>query len=411
MSFQGTQHSPNNVFYTQNPWGPEHPPLGPFYVPPQPQPTQPPPQQQQQQQQTPHQHQQQNGQHPNGPPPRPQAPNGPGQHGPPPMARPRHQQRYAPPPHFQQPPVPPPNFHGAAPQQPPPPAWQTPPYFSSAGSFHPMYNAPPHFAPGMHSSVSGHIASIGPVPKPFSLSTTQWAETDKLALERGNWQKWSTKVRLDLMMQPGAARFLNDDDDPNPCPSFEMFPGHHRAWKDSDAVVRAFITSICTMSERGFFAKSNTAAEIWASLRARHERCGPIGQIRAMRKFVSCKFSSDPSTFASKLQEMTDLNEAIWAAGTVDPDSFLLAGLLAALHRENRAFVDSVIALPNLNLSILLDRLNELQRIDGTDDNNNTAYATQGRPRQDRPPRYALVAVLHHRGRRHGREIYSRGAA
>ncbi|KAJ7713520.1 hypothetical protein B0H14DRAFT_3523369 [Mycena olivaceomarginata] len=104
-------------------------------------------------------------------------------------------------------------------------------------SFHqpsaPLYHTnPPYHIP---MSASEHVAAVGLVPRVFPLSTASWKDEEKLAYECDNWREYSTKVENQLGMIPGAARFLESTEaDPNPCPSFQMYPAHHRAWLDTD---------------------------------------------------------------------------------------------------------------------------------------------------------------------------------
>ncbi|KAF7372211.1 Integrase catalytic domain-containing protein [Mycena venus] len=234
---------------------------------------------------------------------------------------------------------------------------------------------------GPAASVSGHLAAVGPVPKVFSLSVGGWLETDRLSLERNNWIPWSTRVKLELGLQPGATRFLGGD---NPCPSFTMFPGHHRAWLDTDAVVRAVLTSVYAVTERECFAEETTAAAVWSTLRRRHEHRGPIGQIKALRKFVATKYSRDPATFSATTTELSNLNSSIWAAGPVNANSFLLAGMLAALTPHHRKFVAAMLAIPQLDLPTLKENLLTMHEFN-EDDDGDTANAANAAQAKSKP--------------------------
>jgi hypothetical protein len=107
----------------------------------------------------------------------------------------------------------------AMPQYPP---VQQPYYIPTVSSGPSHHYAPYHQYPHLNAmgpSVSGHMAAMGPVPKVFSLSVGGWLESDRLSLDRNNWILWSTRVQLELGLQPSAVRFLGGD---NPCPSFDM---------------------------------------------------------------------------------------------------------------------------------------------------------------------------------------------
>jgi hypothetical protein len=134
-----------------------------------------------------------------------------------------------------------------------------------------------HINPPYHisTSVLEHVAAVGPVPRVFLLSTATWKDEEKLAYEWDNWREYSTKAENQLGMIPGAARFLESTNaDPNPCPSFQMFPAHHCAWLDMDWVIRAFLSDTLTVTECTHIAHCTTAADTWATLHYRHLACG-----------------------------------------------------------------------------------------------------------------------------------------
>ncbi|KAF8208553.1 hypothetical protein K438DRAFT_1961155 [Mycena galopus ATCC 62051] len=120
-------------------------------------------------------------------------------------------------------------FHHA----PIPPTGYCPPYYTpDVSTTHPSFHPGALYDP-IPDSASGYIASMGPIPKVFVLSVAGWLEDDKLSLQCTNYVKWSRRVLDDLGLRPGATRFLSLDG--NPCPSFQMYPGHYRAWHDINA--------------------------------------------------------------------------------------------------------------------------------------------------------------------------------
>lgn len=262
-------------------------------------------------------------------------------------------QSLQPPPSFHTHPVP----HYPAPQYPPQPPPQP-------------YVPPPTL---MHSSVSGHVADMGPVPKPFHLNTSGWSEADKLSISDDNWLPWSARVGDELGMQPGAWRFLHRDHVP---PSFLVYPSHHRAWVDSDRVVRSYLSACCTSTEREHIKDCATASSVWETLQARHLQTGPVGQIKALKKFFAIKYGNDPSTFEKTTKALGDLNTAIWAAAPPDAESFLAVGMLSALS-GHPAFVNSLLAQPALDLRMIKDRLTSKQAFPG-DDEIGSAFAASG---------------------------------
>ncbi|KAJ6629774.1 hypothetical protein B0H10DRAFT_1939415 [Mycena sp. CBHHK59/15] len=68
----------------------------------------------------------------------------------------------------------------------------------------PYQTAPLDPRAGLPTSVSQNTQSMGPVPKLFALTTTNWKEAEKLSLEHDNWHPFSSKVENQLGMVPGA---------------------------------------------------------------------------------------------------------------------------------------------------------------------------------------------------------------
>jgi hypothetical protein len=223
-----------------------------------------------------------------------------------------------------------------------------------------MYHTnPPYHIP---TSASEHVTAVGPVPRVFPLSTTGWKDEEKLAYEQDNWRKYSTKVENQLGMIPGAACFLEStEDDPNPCPSFQMYPAHHRVWLDMDRVVRVFLSDTLTVTERTHIAHCKTAAEIWATLRYRHLTRGPVGQISALKRFANILYASDPGTFAAMTTLLTQCNEAIWQCGAPNPELFLLSGIISALEANHGTIASTLLTQPNLDLAMAIATLGARQ--------------------------------------------------
>ncbi|KAJ7659975.1 hypothetical protein B0H17DRAFT_1145110 [Mycena rosella] len=54
---------------------------------------------------------------------------------------------------------------------------------------------------------------------------------------------------------------------------------------------------------------------------------------------------------------MSQANKAIWACGVPDPEAFLMAGMLNALDTQNKSFLNGLLAVPNLTLALVKERL------------------------------------------------------
>ncbi|KAJ7353603.1 hypothetical protein DFH08DRAFT_956655 [Mycena albidolilacea] len=194
-------------------------------------------------------------------------------------------------------------------------------------------------------SVLEHIVVVSPVPRVFLLSTASWKDKEKLAYEWDNWCEYSTKVENQLGMIPGAALFLESTEaDPNPCPSFQMFPAHHRTWLDMDWVVCAFLSDT-----------------LMVTLRYRHLARGPARQISVLKRFANITYTSDPRMFAATTTLLTQCNEVIWQCGAPNPEQFLLNGIILALDTNHSTIASMLLAQPNLDLMMAMATLDTRQ--------------------------------------------------
>ncbi|KAJ6553992.1 hypothetical protein DFH09DRAFT_1318649 [Mycena vulgaris] len=139
-----------------------------------------------------------------------------------------------------------------------------------------------------------------------------WKDADKLALERDNWRPFSSKIEHQLGMTPGAVRFLIvNPDDPNPCPSWQMYPNHYHAWKETNQVVLSFLREVLTVMERGHLAHCALASDGYAMLCYRHLAHGLAGQVAALKCFASISYATDPKMFSATTTMLTETNKSV----------------------------------------------------------------------------------------------------
>jgi hypothetical protein len=161
---------------------------------------------------------------------------------------------------------------------------------------HITYAPPPrrHHCADLHESTSGYVADHGPFLKPFNLNPGTWKEEDKLALEKGNYWPWAKKVYANIGLQSGATRWL----DPNElCPSFDMYTRAHRTWQDNDVAIRSFLSLTCASSEHTYIEMCTSAADMWATIRTRHTKRGPLDQVNKLCLAMSIQFADDPDSW------------------------------------------------------------------------------------------------------------------
>ncbi|KAK6995691.1 hypothetical protein R3P38DRAFT_2460163, partial [Favolaschia claudopus] len=155
-----------------------------------------------------------------------------------------------------------------------------------------------------------------------------WKEEDKLALERGNYREWATKVWNFIGLNSGATRWLDPNERP---PSFERYPHACRVWQDNDVAIRSFIVLTCASSEHSYFEGVSSAAGVWLTLRNRHTKRGPLDQVNKLRAAMNVQFADDPETWGSTIDKISELNKAVWAGEAPTADGILTVLLLHAL--------------------------------------------------------------------------------
>ncbi|KAJ7664171.1 hypothetical protein B0H17DRAFT_1211437 [Mycena rosella] len=96
-----------------------------------------------------------------------------------------------------------------------------------------------------------------------TLSTANWKDNDKLSFERNDWRDFSVKVENQLGIIPGMAKYLESTaEDPNLCPSAQMYPAHNHVWVDTNHVVCSFLRDVLTVTERTHVAHCKMSMEI-----------------------------------------------------------------------------------------------------------------------------------------------------
>jgi hypothetical protein len=193
--------------------------------------------------------------------------------------------------------------------------------------------------------VSGYVADHGPLLKPFNLNPGTWKEEDKLALEKGNYRPWAKKVYATIGLQSGTTHWL----DPSElCPSFKMYPHAHRIWQDNDVAIRSFLSLTCVSSEHTYVEACTSAADMWATIRTRHTKHGPLDQVNRLCTAMGIQFADDPDSWAATLDRISELNKAVWASEAPTAKGIHTVLLLHALA-PFPAFVDSLLAVPDLD--------------------------------------------------------------
>jgi hypothetical protein len=104
-----------------------------------------------------------------------------------------------------------------------------------------------------------------------------------------------------IAMNSGATRYLDPTEEP---PSEARYPHAHCIWRDNDIAICAYISSSTVSTKHEHFDHHNSAAAIWAALRARHMQQGPLDQVNNLRAAMDIRFSDDVNTWATMSEQI-----------------------------------------------------------------------------------------------------------
>src|SRR5882762_3722717 len=96
-----------------------------------------------------------------------------------------------------------------------------------------------------------------------------------LCLSKDNWPKWSQKI-VEVMEMSELDEYLSGT---VPIPDASVDAGSLRNWKGNNKKLIRFLKAYIEDGEKTFLATDN-AHTAWTNLRNRHEKQGPITQVR-----------------------------------------------------------------------------------------------------------------------------------
>ncbi|KAJ7301438.1 hypothetical protein DFH08DRAFT_978765 [Mycena albidolilacea] len=169
-------------------------------------------------------------------------------------------------------------------------------------------------------------------------------------------------ISVRASLQPGEAYRTRITDPNELCPSFNMYPRAHRTWQDNDVAIRLFLSLTCASSEHTYIEMCTSAADMWATIRTRHTKRGPLDQVNKLRSAMSIQFADNPDSWAATLDRISELNKAVWA-GEAPTAEVIHTVLLLHVLSPFPAFVDSLLAVPDLDPAYITARLGAKQQM------------------------------------------------
>jgi hypothetical protein len=101
---------------------------------------------------------------------------------------------------------------------------------------------------------------------------------------------------------------------------------------------------------------------MWAAIRTRHAKCGPLDQVNKLGSAMSIQFADDPETWPATLDKISELNKAVWAGEATTAEGIHTVLLLHALS-PFPMFVDSLLGVPDIDPAYITARLGAKQQM------------------------------------------------
>jgi gag-polypeptide of LTR copia-type len=154
-------------------------------------------------------------------------------------------------------------------------------------------------------------------------------QIELLDKSKNNWTKWK-RVVVQCLGMVGLDDYLTGA---IACPDATIEPRAAANWRTNDKVVRSFLGLKASEEEQEYIESHGTTADVWSSLKSRHEQEGLITQILLIQEALNVRYlkSERLSAVSTKL---SDLNSRIFAIGIPTKDVFLSILMLNSLSGE-----------------------------------------------------------------------------
>ena len=118
-----------------------------------------------------------------------------------------------------------------------------------------------------------------------------------------------------------------------PIPDASVDAGSLRNWKGNNKKLIRFLKAYIEDGEKTFLVTDN-AHTAWTNLRNRHEKQGPITQVRLIQELLSIYYPKDVSAWATTMDRLRELCTRIFAQAVPTFDVLFMVAMLNALERE-----------------------------------------------------------------------------
>src|SRR6267154_670835 len=167
------------------------------------------------------------------------------------------------------------------------------------------------------------------IPNGIITALSNDSKFTSLCLSTDNWPKWSQKI-MQVMKMSGLLGYL---DGKVPKPNGETDPTSLWNWEENNSKIIGFLEAFVDNGELSYLA-TDTASTAWTNLRNRHERQGPITQVRLIQELLSISYPKDVSTWATITECYHDLCTHIFSQAVPTFDVLFMVAMLNGLECE-----------------------------------------------------------------------------
>jgi len=150
-----------------------------------------------------------------------------------------------------------------------------------------------------------------------------------LCLSKDNWPKWSQKI-IEVMEMSELDEYLYGK---VPQADITADLASFKNWKGNNKKLIGFLKAYVEDGEKPYL-QTDVAHTAWTSLINRHEKQGPITQVRLIQEALSISYPKDVTAWSATTDRIRDLCNRIFAQAVPTQDVLFMVTMLNALEHE-----------------------------------------------------------------------------
>jgi hypothetical protein len=213
-------------------------------------------------------------------------------------------------------------------------------------------------APLANQQPAAQVSSIAIANSMFSALSND-TKFSPLSLAKDNWPKWKQKLLQVLGMSDLDDYIFGHIQQPDPA----IDPTSARNWTKNHTKTISFLSMHVDDSELPSLTGQTNASVAWNLLLARHERQGPITQVRLIQEALSVSYSDDVSSWPATTDRLRDICGRIYAQVVPTQDVMFLVSMLNALEHKadhiRSEMTSYFLSNPAATSEVLANRINQ----------------------------------------------------